>query len=138
MRDLRFFWILGFFILFGSSCFAQQFTYRPINPAFGGDTFNYQWMLSSATAQNSHTAPARDGEQESELKRFGENLNRQLLSQISRILLNQQIGGLGDLTQEGTFTYGSLNIEIFQTEEGLIINILDTATGEETQVLVPN
>ncbi len=31
---------------------SQQLVYKPVNPAFGGDTFNYQWLLSSANAQN--------------------------------------------------------------------------------------
>jgi curli production assembly/transport component CsgF len=26
--------------------------YKPRNPAFGGDTFNYQWLMSSAENQN--------------------------------------------------------------------------------------
>lgn len=121
----------------GSLGFAQQFSYKPLNPAFGGDTFNYNWMLSSATAQNKLTAPTNARDQRSELQEFGDNLNRQLLSQISRSLLQQQLGGL-NFTEEGTFTYGSLNIEIFQSDEGLVINILDTSTGEETQVIVPN
>ncbi|HAV55198.1 MAG TPA: curli assembly protein CsgF, partial [Aequorivita sp.] len=56
---------------------------------------------------------------------------------ISRQLLQQQLGGL-NFNEEGTFTYGSLNVEIFQSDEGLVINILDTSTGEETQVIVPN
>ncbi len=36
---------------------AQGLTYRPNNPAFGGNTFNYQWMLSSAQAQDTHKDP---------------------------------------------------------------------------------
>lgn len=130
--------ILAFLLLFvGTATFAQQFTYEPLNPAFGGDTFNYNWLLSSATAQNKLTAPANERDQRSELQQFGDNLNRQLLSQISRSLLQQQLGGL-NFNEEGTFTYGTLNIEIFQSDEGLVINILDTSTGEETQVIVPN
>jgi len=124
-------------LLMGTMCFAQQFSYKPLNPAFGGDTFNYNWLLSSATSQNKLTAPANERDQRSELEQFGDNLNRQLLSQISRSLLQQQLGGL-NFTEEGTFTYGTLNIEIFQSDEGLVINILDTSTGEETQVIVPN
>ena len=61
-----------------------------------------------------------------------------LLSQISRTLLQQQIEGLGDLTQEGTFSFGNLEVEVFQTAEGLVINIFDTSNGEQTQVIVPN
>src|SRR5690606_12678600 len=125
------------FLFIGSLGFAQQFTYRALNPAFGGDTFNYNWLLSSATSQNKLVAPTDQRTQQSELGRFGENLNRQLLSQISRQLLEQQLGGLR-FREEGTFTYGTLNIEIFQSDEGLVLNILDTATGEETQVIVPN
>ena len=40
-------------MLAGYVSVGQQLTYEPINPAFGGDTFNYQWLLSSANAQNS-------------------------------------------------------------------------------------
>ncbi|MRT17078.1 curli assembly protein CsgF [Vitellibacter sp. q18] len=136
-RFIKFVSVLGmlFVVTVG---FSQQFSYKPLNPAFGGDTFNYNWLLSSATSQNKLTAPANPRDQESELKKFGSNLNRQLLSQISRILLQQQIGGLGNFDQEGSFTYGTLNVEIYQSDEGLVINILDTSNGEETQVIVPN
>jgi curli production assembly/transport component CsgF len=127
-------------ILLAFSCFAmgQQLTYKPLNPAFGGDTFNYNWLLSSANAQNGLRAPATARDQQSDLERFGSNLNSQILSQISRSLLRQQIEGVGDLTEPGIYTFGTLNIEIFESAEGLVINLLDTATGEETQVIVPN
>ncbi|MFI8379430.1 curli production assembly/transport component CsgF [Leeuwenhoekiella sp. NPDC079379] len=117
---------------------AQQFAYKPLNPAFGGDTFNYNWLLSSASAQDKLTAPRSEADQRSELEQFGDNLNRQVLSQISRTLLQQQIEGIGNFDQEGTFTYGTLAVEVFESEEGLVINILDTSTGEQTQVVVPN
>lgn len=124
------------FILFSTYGFSQQLTYKPLNPAFGGDTFNYQWLLSSANAQNSFTAPASEREQRTELGNFSENLNRQLLSQLSRSLLTSQIGSEG--LQEGTFSFGSLEVEVYDSLEGLVINILDTNNGEQTQVIVPN
>jgi len=126
------------FCFIGGVSMAQQFSYKPLNPAFGGDTFNYNWLLSSAAAQNQLTAPGTTRDEQSELERFGEGLNRQILSQISRTLLQQQLDGLGDLTEEGTFTFGTLTIEIFQSGEGLVINILDTSNGEQTQVIIPN
>ena len=118
--------------------YGQQLTYKPINPAFGGDTFNYNWLLSSATAQNGFTAERDAREQQTELEQFGSNLNRQVLSQLSRTLLSSQIESIGNFTEEGTFTFGSLNVEVFESQEGLVINILDTSTGETTQVIVPN
>ena len=36
---------------------AQDFVYTPKNPAFGGNTFNYQWLLSSAQAQDTYKSP---------------------------------------------------------------------------------
>lgn len=118
--------------------FSQQFSYKPLNPAFGGDTFNYNWLLSSATAQNGLTAPRAKSVQQSELEQFGERLNEQVLSQISRALLAQQVQAVGDFNEEGTFTFGTLNVEVFESDEGLVINILDTSNGEQTQVIVPN
>ena len=124
-------------LVLGTSCYAQQFTYKPKNPAFGGDTFNYNWLLSSASSQNSYTADRDAREEESDLDRFGDNINNQILSQISRALLEQQLGDF-DFSQEGSFVFGTLNIEIFESGEGLVINILDTSNGEETQIIIPN
>lgn len=31
--------------------FASELVYRPINPSFGGDPLNGNWLLSQATAQ---------------------------------------------------------------------------------------
>lgn len=115
--------------------FGQQMVYKPINPAFGGDTFNYQWLLSSAESQNGFTDPTIADNELTELEQFQENLNRQLLSSLSRSVFDSQ---LGDELQEGTFTVGDLALEIFETGEGLVINILDTKTGEQTQIVVPN
>jgi len=124
--------ILPFFM------FSQQLKYRPINPAFGGDTFNYQWLMSSAEAQNSFTDPeAEDGfSQPTEMERFTESLNRQLLGQISRTLISDNLGD-GEL-KPGTFTLGSLEIEIYDSTEGLVVNILDVNTGDQTQLIIPN
>ncbi|WP_276165519.1 curli assembly protein CsgF [Zobellia alginiliquefaciens] len=113
---------------------GQQLSYKPINPMFGGDTFNYQQLMASAAAQNSFKDPGLGNEQ-TELESFNENLNRQVLSQISKSVLNTQ---LGDELTEGTFTVGDLAVEIYDSLEGLVINILNTTTGEQSQVIIPN
>jgi curli production assembly/transport component CsgF len=122
-----------------SSSFGQQLTYRPVNPNFGGDTFNYQFLLQSATVQNSLTAPSVENQEDtrSDLDRFRDNLNNQLLSQISRTLFNQQFDANAAL-EPGTFSFGSLIVEIFESPEGLVIDILDTSNGDQTQLIIPN
>lgn len=115
---------------------AQSLVYKPVNPAFGGDTFNYQWLLSSAESQNKFKETQDLGlGQQSELQRFKENLNSQILNQVSSSLFQQQFGTEG-LT-EGAYVFGSLSIDIYRSNLGLVVDILDTDTGEQSQVIVP-
>ena len=131
--------IILILILFLTPLFftAQEMVYKPVNPAFGGDTFNYQWLLSSANAQNTFEEKSdfTFGDQ-SELDSFTESLNRQLLNKLTSDLFQEQFGD-GDL-QPGTYMFGSLVLEISQTLNGLLINILDTETGDQTQIIIPN
>ncbi|MDX1327262.1 MAG: curli assembly protein CsgF [Arenibacter sp.] len=127
---------IGIFLLFSGLAFGQQLVYTPKNPNFGGNTFNYQWLLSSANAQNSFKDDqSRSHTTKSELERFQESLNRQILGQLSRTAFSSEFKeGL----KEGTFNMGSLVVEIYETGEGLVMNILDVNTGEQTQIIVPN
>lgn len=132
-------------LLFTLACFplwivgsqAQDFVYQPTNPAFGGDTFNYQWLLNSATAQNSLEDPdAELGRSERDpLADFQQDLNRRLLSDLSRSLVGSQFGEEG--LEEGVFEVGLFQIEVFQGADGVSITILDTSTGDQTTVTVP-
>lgn len=116
---------------------SQSLVYKPINPAFGGDTFNYQWLMSSAEAQNKHKEDTVDPyKQLSESDRFKENLNNQLLNKISSSLFESQFGDNG--ISEGTYTFGSLSVDVYPSNLGLVVDILDVNTGEQTQVVVPN
>ncbi|GEC79515.1 curli production assembly/transport component CsgF [Flavobacterium aquatile] len=128
--------LLLFFLFISGFSFAQELVYKPRNPAFGGDTFNYQWLLSSAESQNLYKDKAAAKDERSEIERFTENLNAQLLNQVSRSLFTQQFGEEG--ISEGNYVFGSLSVEVYQSTGGLTINILDTVTGEETQVIIPN
>ena len=131
--------ILYLFIIFcaGTIVHAQQFVYKAVNPAFGGDTFNYQWLQSSASAQNQfdNTSSSRNSGALGSLNSFTDNLNRQLLNEISRKLMGDQFGE-GDL-KPGTYVFGSMYLEVIQTGQGLLINILNTSTGEQSEILIP-
>lgn len=117
--------------------YAQNIVYKPINPFFGGDTFNYQQLLASANAQN--TFEENSGfsfGQGSDLENFTESLNRQLLNSLSQDLFQQEFGDTA-LT-EGTYVFGTLVVEISPSRDGLSVNILDTSTGEQTNIIIPN
>ena len=118
------------------SILAQEFVYKPINPAFGGETFNYQWLLSSAEAQNFYEE-AEENDDRTELEEFTENLNRQLLNRINQALLNSQVS-VTDGLEPGVYNFGSLNVQVYESTGGLVVDVLDINTGEQTQVIIPN
>jgi len=133
-KSIVFFLVFLFSVSWGVS--AQEFVYKPINPAFGGETFNYQWLLSSAESQNLYTD--EDGQfEESTLSEFTQSLNSQLLSRINRALLDAQIDTEGGL-QPGVYNFGSLNVQVYETLDGLVVDILDIDTGEQSQIIIPN
>jgi curli production assembly/transport component CsgF len=116
---------------------SQDLKYKAINPAFGGDTFNYQWLLNSAQEQN-------DFKEESDInsllnqdpvKQFQDDLNRQILSQLSNKLVSEMFGEQG--LKEGSFALGSFQIDINKGLAGVNINILNVNTGSETSIIVP-
>lgn len=125
-------------LLFGvfSTSYAQDLVYKPKNPAFGGDTFNYQWLLSSAEAQNKFIEDDKNQfKQKTQLELFKENLNNQLLNQVSGSLFQKQFGNIG-LTA-GSYVFGSMSVDIYPSNLGLVVDILDTDTGEKTQIIIP-
>ncbi|MBK8563887.1 MAG: curli assembly protein CsgF [Saprospiraceae bacterium] len=124
---------IGFF---ASQLAAQDMVYKPKNPAFGGDTFNYNWLLSSAqvqdlTSENRNKATST----RSSVDAFASNLNNLLLSQISRQLISDQFGEDG--LQDGVYTLGNFQVDVASTLDGLTITIFDQAQGESTQIVIP-
>lgn len=128
--------IVCFFV--AGKTYGQRFVYCPKNPAFGGNPYNYSWMLSSAQAQNDikttstnpYTSPSSDP-----LKNFTSSLNSQILSQLSRQIVAKQFGE-GALSA-GTYVLGDYQIEVGDRTDGLKITILDNKSGSQTTVSVP-
>lgn len=116
--------VLILFLAISSVTFGQQLVYKPINPAFvGGEPFNYAWLLNSANAQNSFEDSKFDA-----FDRFGDFGNR----------FNDQGFGPGNTPPEGTSISGDFQYEVFDSSNGLIINVLNIITGEATQIIIPN
>lgn len=115
---------------------AQDFVYKPTNPAFGGDPFNYQWMISSASEQNDFKEESSFSSfNQDPLSDFENSLNRQILSQLSRKLLDDIFGDEG--LQDGTFEIGGFQIDVFSGIEGITVKIFDSTNGGETVIVIP-
>lgn len=129
--------LLFILLIISSFVYSQDLVYRPISPFFGGDAFNYQQILASATAQNDFTEET-DTQREipTALENFTNNLNNRLLSSLSQSLFQQQLGDT-NLTV-GTYTFGDLVVEITPGTNGLNVSILNVTNGEQTQITIPN
>lgn len=128
--------IVSFFV--AGKTYAQDFVYQPKNPAFGGNPYNYSWLMSSAQAQNDikeSTSSSSNPYNTDPLKDFSESLNRQILSQLSRQIVSRQFGE--DALAAGTYVLGDYQIEVGDQADGLNITILDNKTGSQTTVSVP-
>ena len=125
-------------IAFLGNAQGQDLVYRPKNPAFGGATFNYNWLLASAQTQDltEDTRPKTTSTSTTNtLQSFTESLNRQLLSQISRQIITNQFGE--DSLQPGSYSIGDFQIDVSSTLDGLSIVIQDAGTGDQTEILIP-
>ena len=129
--------ILLIFLFLGTVLKAQTLTYKPINPFFGGNNpFAYQQILASANAQNDFQEQTQGFDQPTDLENFTNSLNRQLLNSLSQDLFVEQFGDQG--LSVGTYVFGSLVVDVTPTSGGLSVSILNTQTGEQTQIIIPD
>jgi curli production assembly/transport component CsgF len=116
---------------------AQRFVYTPVNPAFGGNTFNYSWLQASATAQNTTVDPATvQSTAVDPLNQFANNINQQVLSQLTNRLISSQFGQ--GAIKPGSYTVGSYQVSVVPGGNGLVVTVTDTGTGNRTTITIPN
>jgi curli production assembly/transport component CsgF len=116
---------------------AQDFTYAPKNPAFGGgNPFNASWLQASATAQNGYTAPVKASAGVDPLAQFATNLNQQVLAQLTSRLITSQFGS--GAIKPGTYNVGGYQVQVSQGSSGVVIVVTDSGTGNQTTVTIPN
>jgi curli production assembly/transport component CsgF len=124
---------------------AQDFVYTPKNPAFGGNYLNYQWMLSSAKAQNKLEGDQQQGAGYSGLydsdpvENFEQNLQRQFFNQLTNKVVSSYFGdGQGQQQlEEGSYEFGNYKVDVFSGDQGVNIHIVDFNKGSETTITLP-
>jgi len=130
--------LLFLFVFFSNKSIAQQLVYTPINPNFGGSSFNGAWLMAEATAEKHFTASSSSSFQpynDNPLQNFQSNLNNAILSQLSQKIISQ-VFGESALTK-GHYQFGNYIVDINPGNDGIHISILDNLTGGQTSVIVP-
>lgn len=125
--------------LFSVHAYGSELIYTPINPSFGGYSGNGTYLLNNAQAQDQNKDPnATDPFNTNSIDNFTETLNRLILSQLARRIVDNAFGSSTGIGNGGTFTTGDYIIDIDNSNPSLtIVTITDTVTGEVTQLEIP-
>jgi len=115
---------------------GQDLVYQPTNPAFGGSGVNTQFLFQSANAQNPYGGGQGFGFRDDPLQNFEQRLQRRILDQISRQVIEQRFGEI-DLTQEGTFDFERFTVDVTPGPGDISIRVFNKETGESTTIEIP-
>ena len=109
----------------GLTASAQELVYTPVNPSFGGDSFNSAHLLGIANAQNDYTDPDKATTGNSQVDQFLRQLQSRLLSSLAA-QVNDAI--FGENPQEsGTITFGDQTITFVRLVDSVSLTITERA-----------
>ena len=116
------------FLMVTASVGATELVYTPINPSFGGNPLNGNFLLQKAQSQNSFT---EERPTLSFVDKFQEALERNIINSLTRRIAD------GDLV-DGVYNTGEFLVEISTGTDGsVIVNITNLDTGEVTIITIP-
>lgn len=115
---------------------AQDLTYEPINPTFGGNPFNSSHLLGIANAQNDFRDPrSTSSSSNSQADIFARQLQSRLLSALSSQIVDAIFGE--NPQESGTIAFGGQTITFVRSLEDVTLNITNDETGEVTTIVIP-
>jgi curli production assembly/transport component CsgF len=122
-------------LLCAGPAIAQDMRYEPVNPSFGGDSFNSSHLLAIANGQNDYKDPAQKSSESTQTDLFLRQLQSRLLSSLAGQVTDAIFG---DNPQEsGTIVFGAQTIEFSRGIESVTLIIRDSDTGGVTQIEIP-
>ncbi|MXP41118.1 hypothetical protein GRI75_05590 [Altererythrobacter soli] len=126
--------ILGVSCLAALPAAAQDITYQPIDPSFGGNPFNSAHLLGIANAQNNTKDPKAQSTS-SQADIFARQLQSRLLSALSSQIVDAIFGE--NPQESGTISFGGQTIDFVRSLTEVTLNITDDGTGEVTTIVIP-
>jgi len=120
---------------------AQELVYTPVNPSFGGNSFNSSHLL--AIAEIDRPDPPQDdtfggfGLETSQADLFVRQLESRILSRLSSNITDAIFGP--DAEPSGEFVFEDTSIAFDTLIDGtIVLNIEDRTTGGVTTIEVPS
>jgi curli production assembly/transport component CsgF len=118
----------------GAPALAQDITYQPVDPSFGGNPFNSAHLLGIANAQNKYKDP-NAASSSSQADIFARQLQSRLLSALSSQITDAIFGE--NPQQHGKISFGGQTIVFDRGLEDVTLTITNDDSGEVTTIVVP-
>jgi len=128
--------LCALFLVNGTVAAASELVYTPINPSFGGNPFNAQWLLDSAQVQNKFKEDYTSW-QKTPLEEFQDMVSRQILYRMASKIVGEAFGEYGEPLEPGHYEIGSYIIDISTDGVVMTVVIVDIVTGDTTTIEVP-
>jgi len=122
-------------LLMAGQAYAQELRYEPINPSFGGDSFNSSHLLAIANGQNDYKDPSQKSSESTQTDLFLRQLQSRLLSSLAGQVTEAIFGE--NPQESGTIVFGAQTIEFFRGVGSVTLIIRDAETGGVTQIEIP-
>lgn len=118
----------------GTAAYAQELTHRFLNPAFGGNSFNYDHLMGTAQIHRP-VAPTDATGRLTEQQLLVRQIQSRLLSSLSQGLIEAVTGAAPGTS--GEFTIGDQVITYERTLTEIRLVFFNTTTGETTEIILP-
>ncbi|WP_235839633.1 curli assembly protein CsgF [Cognaticolwellia mytili] len=142
----KYFMVIVFSCVVSSSVMASELVYTPINPSFGGNPLNGNFLLGKAQSQNKHKAPVV---RKSYAEKFQESLERAYISKLVREITDVAFNEACDVAvdpscepslfaEDSIFVSGQYEIQVLTSgSDSITVQITHLETGEITIIEVP-
>jgi curli production assembly/transport component CsgF len=124
--------IIVFFATF-SPAYAD-ILYKPLNPSFGGDSFNSNHLQSLATSQN-RFSESNSSSRQTSTERFLSMLESRLYSSLASQVSDAIFGE--DAQPSGTIVFDDQQITFLNTGTEIQLTVTDFTSGQVTNIVIP-
>lgn len=114
---------------------SADLLYKPINPSFGGDSFNSNHLMGMAGAENQHKETSKASSTQSTTDRFLSMLESRLYSSLASQVADAIFGEHAQ--PNGTITFDDQQISFVNTGTEIRLTVTDFTTGEVTNISIP-
>lgn len=114
--------------------YAQDLSYTPVNPSFGGNGFNSAHLLGIAGAQKPEKArEERPGQTPSDI--FLRQLQSRLLSGLAGQVTDSIFGE--NPQDSGTISFGNQIVTFERGLDSVVLTVVDLSAGTTTEIEIP-